>query len=206
MASQHMVGAGVWVSCRRGAKRQSQPRLAEAGFTTMKRFLTAKHIYGGPFTLSPGNPMSAFLCSDYHLSVIARKVGKGSASQKEIFDMLRAQNIRSLAARYTEPWPVEPAEFVAAPAHLYSPLEVIHAIHCYEYQACETDDWRNTEASRWCRNAERTLLREIPEYANAEYHLSETRTADPRLPLPSTAPNKAETKAEPVALTIRDGV
>lgn len=125
--------------------------------------------------------------------------------------MLRAQNIRSVQARYpSEEWPDTPAELVGAPAHFYSPLEVIHAIHCYEYQSCETEDWESTDACRWCRDAERTLLRQIPEYDNAEYHLDRPRTSNPHLPVAAgrsqRASESAATKAAPVALTIRDGV
>ncbi len=47
-------------------------------------------------------------------------------------------------------------------------LQVLRMLACYEYQACETPDWRDTEAYAFCRNLQAHAIRNLPGYDDAE--------------------------------------
>lgn len=51
-------------------------------------------------------------------------------------------------------------------------IEIIGAIHCYEYQACERDDWRESEAYAFCRMLERKMIRRLPDYDKAPWEIT----------------------------------
>lgn len=89
--------------------------------------------------------------------------------------MLLAENVRSLRARYPESyedlvWHL-PAEYAFTPTHKDVALSfrpsgsydcthprasitasaALKNVDCYEYQACESEDWEQTEAYRFCQ-------------------------------------------------------
>lgn len=74
--------------------------------------------------------------------------------------MLLAENIRSVAYRYQDsgldslPGPVptpNPDEYrYRAPGRSFSAGEALQAIGCFDYQSCETADWRQSEAFAFC--------------------------------------------------------
>jgi hypothetical protein len=123
--------------------------------------------------------MSAWLCSAEHVNFI---VNFTADPHKEHFDMLVAENLRSLEARYPgrdflDEWKqeavvfkfvrLEPAlilksAFVAElkeepnTAKLYGrpkfsarlvPTQVVKACDCFNYQACESEDYKTTAAA-----------------------------------------------------------
>lgn len=104
--------------------------------------------------------MSAWMCSAYHISVLAayavknvEKVYHGSKlvplmDVQTVGSILMAQNARSVNERYSERkvYPFTYDQRVKAGAEGHSAMEVIKSAHCYEYQACETDDWKRTVA------------------------------------------------------------
>lgn len=144
--------------------------------------------------------MSAFLCSDRHVHELVRAglfgpsnyAGKlswywGNPSRRTELDsanadgvatMLRDENVRSLTARY----PDDEHECAIGSVPLFrpfalSPVQVLKAIHCYEYQTCETDDWDTTEAHAFCRALERRTMAALRGYDAAEWSLSEYEDA-----------------------------
>lgn len=76
--------------------------------------------------------------------------------------MLLAQNRRSVNYRYAESDIEEP--YTHAPSSPREPVELLKAISCYEYQACETPDWEDTEAARFCQALRAHLIRQLPGY------------------------------------------
>lgn len=92
--------------------------------------------------------MSAWLCSEDHLSCIVNAVD-GTADH---FKTLLAENLRSLAARYPgrdflADWQADAKTYRFNPLARYSPTQVVKSCDSYDYQACETDDYRTTLAA-----------------------------------------------------------
>lgn len=114
--------------------------------------------------------MSAWIVSKEHIDVLVRAREAYSDSfwtrdfdRDETGRMLWRENLRSVAARYPNDESGErpgPIAFVDEDVDEYSyvnpgfkptPGEVFQAVGCYEYQSCETDDWEETDAHKWCR-------------------------------------------------------
>jgi hypothetical protein len=128
--------------------------------------------------------MSAFVCSDYHISVLAvyatsrrsdyvyhkdERVDLNDA--EEIAGILHAQNVRSVNALYREE---EQAGFIfdrdaLRYVTIYSSADVIKSAQCYTYQACETDDYQDTLAHRIIEFIISKAIRRLPGYEDAEW-------------------------------------
>jgi len=50
-----------------------------------------------------------------------------------------------------------------------SPVETLKLVHCYIYQSCEHDGWKDSEARRFCRALEGTSARLVPGYDEAPW-------------------------------------
>ena len=80
--------------------------------------------------------------------------------------MLLAQNRRSVDFRYDET-DIEDV-YLHSRSSERSPAAMLKAIDCYEYQACETPDWEDTEAARFCQALRAHLIRQLPDYDDAD--------------------------------------
>jgi len=58
----------------------------------------------------------------------------------------------------------------------WSAVELIKALHCYEYQSCEHPGWRTSQAHSFCRALERRLIGELPGYDDAPWAISSLDT------------------------------
>lgn len=117
--------------------------------------------------------MSAFMCSDLHISLIANAASGEAAGKDAAFKVLIAENVRSLNHRYPgeESWGEDEAVRIEAPASELiasamaerSPrsrrfagelnvvalaTQIVKACDCYDYQACETNDYQQSEAAK----------------------------------------------------------
>ncbi len=76
--------------------------------------------------------------------------------------MLLAENARSVGHRYREVQDPAALTYVYRPTkRTYTPAQALMAIRGYEYQACETDDWDQSEAHDFCR----ALFRRVVDVA-----------------------------------------
>ena len=89
------------------------------------------------------------------------------ANKQELGQKLIDQNYRSVNYRYDEDTPV-PEFQLALGGHLWTPVEIIKACHCYNYQSCETSDWEDTEAYAISKMIERQAVRMLPGYNEAQ--------------------------------------
>lgn len=76
--------------------------------------------------------------------------------------MLLAQNRRSVDFRYDET-DIEDV-YLHGRSSERPPAAMLKAIACYEYQACETPDWEDTEAARFCQALRFHLIRQLDGY------------------------------------------
>ena len=68
----------------------------------------------------------------------------------------------------------EPYEYrYTRPLHTsWSVVEVLKALQCYEYQACEPKDWQHTEAYAFCRELQNMLIQALHGYDPAPWGIT----------------------------------
>ena len=90
--------------------------------------------------------MSAWIATDKHIaSVVCAAIAE--ARQQEVADLIKKANIRSVNHRYDEDTEITPCDLNEAEA--LRPSEVVKLAHSLDYQSCERDDYRGSEAERW---------------------------------------------------------
>lgn len=123
---------------------------------------------------------------------------RGLVSPSQFGQILVTENVRSVGFRYSEPGramyygaevaagmeDVDPdagelpgpcdAYYIgpyvyANPGYTLTPAEVFKAVSCYEYQSCETDEWRGSEAYRICQALIGLAVRHVDGYEDAPY-------------------------------------
>jgi len=129
--------------------------------------------------------MSAYMCDDYHLSALGVYAAKGPHasvyhegktvhlwSAEEVAAILHAENVRSVNYHYHEE--ESPAFAFDDRAYLttHAPVQIIKAANCYDYQACETDDYEGTLAKAIISYIISNATRNLPGYEQAEWELS----------------------------------
>lgn len=106
--------------------------------------------------------------------------------------MLAQENLRSIRRRYgdDEPSRHDCPQVVPhrAPRDMPTLVEALKAIACYEYQACETTDWEDSEAYAFCRALQDRLCARLPGYEKAPWEWQPTAIDDPTPPDASPHP------------------
>lgn len=129
--------------------------------------------------------MSAFLVNDFHINALvswaADKAGPNIVSyywggrrrnirgdEARIASVLWAENVRSVNSRYNECDQAHGFRFKREPrAYEMQPGVILGALHCLEYQSCESSDWDQSEAFAIIRGIERAAIRMVKGYEGA---------------------------------------
>jgi hypothetical protein len=98
----------------------------------------------------------------YRYRVDQLRCTDGREELARVGQMLLDQNARSVNDRYREDNAYVYA--YARPQHTWLPVHVLGAISCYEYQACESPDWRDTEAKAFCDALRDKMIHRLPGY------------------------------------------
>lgn len=129
--------------------------------------------------------MSAFVVSDNHILVLveaARRytwdrekpetIHRGVENWQEIVDILIAENYRSVNHRY--PHQAEPHKIQYKPMSTFSftPVDILKACDCYDYQACETNDYRQTQAAKIIDRIRAMAISKLPGYDKAPWRIN----------------------------------
>ena len=99
-----------------------------------------------------------------------------STRASEVGQMLWAENLASIHARYPDTEETDsnypgPADFESSEVARYvwqsvpgiiDPLAVIDALSCYEYQSCEHEGWKTSEAKVFCDALQSKMIRQLP--------------------------------------------
>ena len=120
--------------------------------------------------------MSAFMLSDNHLNALLSFLKKNTRHAQWTKDdlsrygnVLKHQNNRSVNFRYkTED---KCSEFILKDVVSPSAVQVLKYCACYDYQACETDDYKNTEAFEIIQKIRSIAIDKLPGYGEAEWAL-----------------------------------
>lgn len=131
--------------------------------------------------------MSAFTCSDTHLTALAAYAvrhglsspvrGDGPDSTAglvaAVFRELERQNLASMAARYRDYGAQVPGGTLDERAMVteYPLITIIKACHCYAYQACEHRGWPESHARTIVERIEEHAVRHLPGYDAAPWEL-----------------------------------
>ena len=103
--------------------------------------------------------------------------------------------MRSLEARYPDTKPDPAQDFLCMSREEYitetqrlvmsplakwlEPVDILSMCSCYNYQACETDDYDTTQAARFIRNLVSSMISKLPGFDKApwEYHPPQAQDA-----------------------------
>ena len=93
----------------------------------------------------------------------------------KVLRMLRAENNASLAARYPSHPDMQSALEDDDEATLRGepdPVQVLKAVNCYAYQACEHDGWEASEARKFCERLKACAIANLPGYREAAWEVT----------------------------------
>jgi hypothetical protein len=122
--------------------------------------------------------MSAFMCSDLHISTLvnaARHYGgnlpRGYEDPADLFALLVEENVKSLDARYGDGAETRGVQhrFVATPK--IPALHVMKLAQSYSYQSCEHSGWNDSIAKGWIEALIASLIFEIPGYDQGRWSI-----------------------------------
>lgn len=131
-----------------------------------------------------GEPkMSAFVVSEDHIKAIVAFYANGryfTAISKEeeatrMANILMEQNVRSVNRRYEENQPAERIEITTRDITcklINDPVAILKLVQSLEYQSCETDDWRETEAKSILDTIQSDAISRLPGYEHAPWTYS----------------------------------
>jgi hypothetical protein len=134
--------------------------------------------------------MSAFIVSHKHINALVsamldaqmsywdghNRVYVTCANADEIGRILIEENVRSVIYRYggrigdDEKQAATSYRF-AHSARPISPVQLIKAVHCLDYQSCETEDWESSTAWRICQAIISNATGQLPGYEAAAWEI-----------------------------------
>ncbi len=131
--------------------------------------------------------MSAFVCSEKHINTI---VGYGSlhkvtfyteppgapggvrneiyGNETKVASLLLNENIRSVNGRYAQADEFQTLQFKQVSLNT-TPVQVLKLINCLQYQSCENDDYKDSDAYKCIKAIEGAAIRKLPGYDAAEW-------------------------------------
>jgi hypothetical protein len=149
-----------------------------------------------PFTHTERGAMSAFIVPTEHLHVLIwagltrppyfggfswyygnpTRVGSLSPdTADEVGQMLCDANAASVTHRYRQTGLIRTEYRYRTPRHTaWSVAELLKALGCFEYQACEVPDWPASEAHAFCRALQDLLIHRLPGYSEGPWAISAT--------------------------------
>lgn len=105
--------------------------------------------------------MSAFLCQEHHIAYLAQYYAKDNSGRaSDVAEVLARANLASLCARYGDDDTDDASGLYIAECrrladsafwHHFEPSQVINSARCFDYQACEVNDWEHTRAAEICQ-------------------------------------------------------
>ena len=128
--------------------------------------------------------MSAFICSDNHISAIVKWATRNNVSiwygnpsrslrtgdEQEIVEILYAENVKSVNYRYKGDDPTTGCVYDPT-SPILTPVEVIKLTQSLEYQSCEHPGWETSDAKEVLRTIKSEVIRRLPGYELAEWSI-----------------------------------
>lgn len=120
--------------------------------------------------------MSAYIVSDATIdALVTFAIGGGvyrvtSENPQKVGQMLVNENYRSVNHRYREKELAHTYTFKPMTRHL-SPVTILKLCDCYDYQACETEDYEATDAAKMIDGIRHRAIRTLSGYDDAPWGL-----------------------------------
>jgi len=110
---------------------------------------------------------------DDYLAALARTRREVTRDNAEEWGAtLLAENRRSVNHRYDEDEWEAPYTFTEIRGRI-SPMAVLKAIDCYEYQSCEHPGWKASEAWSFCQVLRSRMIGALPGYSDAAWEITD---------------------------------
>ena len=97
-------------------------------------------------------------------------------NRDQVGQMLLDTNAASVGARHEE----TPELYIysyTTPVHFdWEAVDVLKAISCFEYQACEAPGWEGSAARAFCEGLRRAVIPALPGYTDAPWEITTTST------------------------------
>ena len=88
----------------------------------------------------------------------------------EIGQILLDENVKSVNHSYgTEMYTPKLYTYRPPLQRGWTNVELLNALHCYQYQASEHPDWESSQAYAFCQALERRLIRRLPGYSDGPW-------------------------------------
>jgi hypothetical protein len=95
-----------------------------------------------------------------------------AGTEEVVGQVLLNENFRSVNYLYRRDTET-PAFQLARLRRRYTPVEVLKALGCYSYQACETPDWKATDAYTIVQMLKTRAISQLPGYDEAAWEVWE---------------------------------
>lgn len=117
--------------------------------------------------------MSAYIVSDEEINALATAyyltVDK-RITEQEVAGILLAENFRSVNYRYREDEEPPAIRFRVTGLNI-SPVQILKMCSHFDYQACETSDYRETRAAKIVDEIRYAAIERLPGYGAASWGL-----------------------------------
>ena len=101
-------------------------------------------------------------------------------TEDDVGQMLWSENVASVSYRYNGdtdlPGPIptpDPTSYEFTRSRPFSPVEMLSAIDCYEYQSCEHPGWKDSQAHAFCQALRHQMIGCLPGYDEAPWGISD---------------------------------
>ncbi len=125
--------------------------------------------------------MSAFICNDYHISLLAsyacnkRLSCVNGLDAEQVGKILYAENLASVNYRYHDTPDAQDCFKFDDRAQQANPnaVTVLKAANCLSYQSCEHDGWDKSQAHKIVEAIISNAIYSLPGYQEAQWEIAE---------------------------------
>ena len=97
-------------------------------------------------------------------------------NRDQVGQMLLDTNAASAGARHEETPELSLYSYTTPVRFDWEAVDVLKAISCYEYQACEAPGWERSAARAFCEGLRRAVTPALPGYTDAPWEITTTST------------------------------
>ena len=97
-------------------------------------------------------------------------------NRDQVGQMLLDTNAASAGARHQEASELYIYSYTTPVRFDWEAIDILKAISCYEYQACEAPGWERSAARAFCEGLRRAVTPALPGYTDAPWEITTTST------------------------------
>ena len=118
--------------------------------------------------------MSAFIVNKKHIDYIVTVLYNDNPFLTKEFlnktgQTLVNENFKSVNYRYLES--KNPYEYIFEPVICTNPIQVLKAINCLDYQSCEHEGWKKSDARKILDDIRDICIRKLPGYDDFQWEI-----------------------------------